>query len=166
MMFRWLRDTCAGSMAVAALLLPNLAKADWSDVPPSVRDEIVGSIALVGRVWPDDASLTEFHQVLAKRYKDTPALEHLKSQEAWVSVITSRSVRTPGVFMARSPGAMALNRGDIVRVRIAHFRKVDSYFQLNTVEDVLCRASAPDYAECAKSNPLSWKLKSGDVVAL
>lgn len=159
------RSGWGGVLAVAAMLLPGIAGADWADMPPEVRQDVVGAVAVVGRVWPDDAALLEFHSTLAKRYKDTPGLDAFRAQETWVSVITSRSVRFPGVFIARTESGNAPVRGDIVQVRLADFRKVDSYFQLNTVLAVLCRAGAPDYDACAQRNPLSWVLRSGAVVS-
>jgi hypothetical protein len=154
-----------GPFAMALLLATAESHADWSDMPPELRGQLVAATAQVGRVWPDDAALLEFHATSAKRFKDTPPIEHFRSQEAWLSVFTARSVRYPGVFVVRSESTNGLARGDIVRVSLVNFRKIDSYFQLNKVESVLCRASAPDYAECAKTNPLSWTLKSGQTIS-
>ncbi len=162
---RWTQALWIGAVSVAALWIPSDARADWQDLPPNVRNEVAGAVAQVGRVWPDDTTLVEFHGVLANRFKDTPPLAELKAKDTWLSVITSRSVRFPGVFVVRSESSQALKRGDIVRVRIVNYRKVDSYFQQSAVESVLCRAGDQGYDECAKANLLSWTLKSGEVIS-
>ncbi|MBI5718768.1 MAG: hypothetical protein HZC37_13890 [Burkholderiales bacterium] len=78
-----------------------------------------------------------------------------------MSTYSSRSVRFPAVFNARTSKSLNLRVGDIVRVRIDDYRKVDSYYRIKSVEEVLCRAAEPGFDACSERHPLGWTLKSG-----
>lgn len=161
---RALRAGCL-ALFLGGALAPGQSPAGWGDVPPEVRNEVASVVAAVGSVWQDDELYVQFRQSLADRYKDTPALDAFRSTEQWLSVYSSRSVRFPGVFNARSKRDLAVKVGDIVRIRVADYRKADSYFQLTEVEAVLCKADTADFAECSARNPLSWVLRSGERVS-
>lgn len=151
----WHHHVRVGGVAVLCLAI-HTAHAAWSDVPPPIRGKVAVVVGRVGSLWEKDQRLVAFHEDLADRYKDTPPLEAFRDQEQWVSVFTSNSLRFPGSFSGRSKASDRVARGDIVRMRLSNFRKVASYFELPTIEAVLCRAGSPEYEACAKDNPLSW----------
>lgn len=93
---------------------------------------------MVGAVWDDYELLVHFHSSPAERYKDTPELGQFGREEQWVSIYTSRSLRYTGVFNGRPSKDLNLHVGDIVRIRLEDYRKVDSYYRVSGVEEVLC----------------------------
>lgn len=162
----WTHPFTALAVSIGLAGMQPTARADlYSDIPTEIRGQVVSVVGAVGAVWTDDELLVQFHKSVADRYKDTPSLEQFRTDEQWVSAYTSRSLRFPGVTNARSKRSLVLQRGDIVRIRIENFRKVDSYFQVTTVEEVLCRKADQDFDACAARNPLAWKLKSGQEIS-
>lgn len=155
------RTRLAAGIVTAGLFIGNSAVlAAWSDVPPEHRGKISSAVAVVGAVWEDDDLLVQFHRSLAERYKDTPELGQFRREEQWVSTYTSRSLRYPGVFNGRSSKGLNLRVGDIVRIRLEDYRKIDSYYRLSSVEEVLCRSSDPVFEACSERTPLAWTMKS------
>ncbi len=159
------RPVWGAALVVALAFSHSAVSAGSTDVPTDVRGQIAFVVASVGSVWDDEEQLVQFHRGLAERFKDTPELGAFRVDEQWTSVFSSRGLRYPGVFNARSKKSLKLQVGDIVRVRVDDYRKVDSYYRLTSVEDVLCRAADPDFQACAERHPLTWALKSGRQVS-
>lgn len=150
------------AILVANLLAVGGASGGDFGLPSAVRKEVRSVVGMVGSTITNRDHLVEFHKDLAKRYSDTPTLEAFVNDEVWLSVMTSRGVIAPGIFSGRAKAALRPERGDIVKMRIAEYRDVDSYFKLSEVEAVVCRKREADYKECAVDHPLMYELKSGE----
>jgi len=150
-------------MAGALLMLSSVsATAAFFDIAPPYRDKVATVVAQVGSVWPQDEMLNAFHEELKGRYSDTPELAEFKEKERWLSAFSSRSIRYPGVFNARSKASDNVQPGDIVKMRIVNFRRISSYFELSRVEEVLCRTGTPDFDACVSAYPLAWFNEAGE----
>jgi hypothetical protein len=119
-------------------------------------DSIARVVARVTDVWVRDSRYEVFQKELSDKYTGTPPLDRFVADEQWVVVISSTSVMYPGIFKGRGKTSLDLKRGDIVEMSIASPTNVKSYDGLSTIQRIICKADSADYADCAKSNPLTW----------
>jgi hypothetical protein len=127
-------------------------------------EKIARVVAKVTDVWVKDARYTVFHKEISDKYAGTPPLDRFVADDQWVVVLSSPSIIYSGIYKGKGKSAMDLKVGDIVEMNVTTVGTVKTYDALNSITRVICKFDAADYAECVKSNPLSWFDTSGNKI--
>jgi hypothetical protein len=127
-------------------------------------EKIARVVAKVTDVWVKDARYNAFHKEISDKYAGTPPLDRFVADDQWVVVLSSPSILYSGIYKGKGKSEMDLKFGDIVMMKVTTIGTVKTYDELNSIERVICKAGMPDYAECVKSNPLSWFDTSGKMI--
>jgi hypothetical protein len=150
----------------AALSIPNFVQAQITSA--EMEEPVARVVAMVSELW--DKNKPEYRKSLWERdlkdLKGAPAsYEDFVAAEQWLVVISNRSFVYPGIFKGRAATSENVAYGDIVEMKVlSGYKSPKQYDDLGLVQKVLCRKAQPDYAECAKNNPLTWFGRDGGVL--